>query len=1259
MQLSSLPIRRSLFAALLFAAGFAIVPTLLVRGEPADGGSPVGSEEFVVPAMTPQRTDVLPFQYVDEPEVPFYPPGGARDSDGRVWPMQLPLAPEESLKHIVTPVGFSVELFAAEPEIVKPVCMAWDERGRLWVGETQDYPNRLQPDNRGADCIKICEDTDGDGRADRFTVFADGLSIPTSIAFYRGGAIVQNGTETLYLKDTNGDDRADQRHVLISGWSMGDTHGGVSNFQYGLDNWIWAMQGYNPSQPVVAGRPHPNPFRMGFFRFRPDGSQLEFLRSTNNNTWGLGISEEGLIFGSTANRNPSVYLPIPNRYYERVRGWSAEQLGTIADTHLFRPITDRIRQVDHHGGYTSGAGHALYTARRYPAQYWNRTAFVCGPTGKLVGTFLLKPQGADFRSTSPVNLMASDDEWTAPIMAEVGPDGNVWVLDWYNYIVQHNPTPAGFKTGKGNAYETRLRDKRHGRIYRVVHAAAAESTDQPFSLADASPQELVAALRHPTMLWRKHAQRLLVERGQRDVVPALVELVQDRGVDRIGLNVGAIHALWTLHGLGALDEGAANAMAYEAAAEALDHPSAGVRRNAIAVLPRSERTSATILDRQLLADADAQVRLAALLALSEMPPSARAGRAVAEFLTVPENVADRWLPDAAVSAAAAHDRDFLLAVAGETTARPSGKLREAVAVVSQHYARGGPAESVADLITSLLDADPLIAGAVVEALAAGWPKGVPADAQAIAAEDWAAMLDKLPSGSKGHWVRLAALWGNESLNAYTTEIVRSLLATVADEGSGDAARADAARQVIEFQPDNAEVVGELVAQIAPRTSPALASGIIAAVGSGRSSAAGPVLVDAFAGFTPAVKVVAIGVLLSRADWTRSLLDGIEQGAVQLSDLSLDQKQALAVHPDRSIAQRTKQMLDRGGGLPSPDRQQVLEQLLPLAERAGDVDAGQKVFKDQCGKCHLFRGEGIAIGPDLTGMTVHPKHEWLTHTIDPSRSVEGNYRVYSVVTVDGRVLSGLLASETGTSIEMFDAEGKRHVVLREDIDELVASPKSLMPEGFEKQVSETDIANLLEYVTTRGRFTPLDLRKVATVVTTRGMFNDEASATERLIFADWSPKTFAGVPFHLVDPQGDRLPNAVMLYSPSGKLPPRMPRQVPLTVNQPAAAIHLLSGVGGWSAKQPRDDGSVSMTVRLHYRDGQTEDHPLRDGHHFADYIGHFEVPGSQLAFRLRNQQIRYLAIRPGRADPISHLELRKGSDRTAPIVMAITVEARE
>lgn len=369
------------------------------KQDPSAAGPYLEDQAFPVPEMSTQRTDVAPFEYVDVGgKIPNYPP--SRQWGVQAEPltkMQLPLPPEESLKHYVVPKGFHLELFVSEPDLGgKPICMTWDERGRLWVAETYDYPNELQPPGAGRDRIRICEDTDGDWKADKFTVFADKLSIPTSITFHDGSVIVQDGTQTMVFRDTDGDDVADERTVLFTGWNQRDTHGGVSNFQYGLDNWIWAMQGYNPSQPVRPGSSEESDLRFaaGFWRFRPDGSEVEFIRSTNNNTWGLGISEEGIIFGSTANRNPSVYMPIPNRYYERVQGWTPSLvLGTIADTHLFQPITAKVRQVDHHGGYTAGAGHALYTARNYPPAYWNRVAFVNGPTGHLVGTFVLTPRG--------------------------------------------------------------------------------------------------------------------------------------------------------------------------------------------------------------------------------------------------------------------------------------------------------------------------------------------------------------------------------------------------------------------------------------------------------------------------------------------------------------------------------------------------------------------------------------------------------------------------------------------------------------------------------------------------------------------------------------------------------------------------------------------------------------------------------------------------------------------------------------------------
>lgn len=1202
------------------------------------------------PSMTELPADLKPFEFVPG-RIPYYPPGKQWGTTSEpIAQIQKPLPAAESARHFVTPTGFHVELFAADPQIGKPLCMAWDERGRLWLGESIDYPNDLQPHGSGHDRIRICEDTDGDRIADKFTIFAENLSIPTAILCCRGGVIVQNGTHTEFLKDTNGDDKADLREVLISKWAAGDTHGGVSNFQYGLDNWIWGMQGYNLSEPVIGGE-NQQSFRMGFFRFRLDASdpprvaEIEFVRSTNNNTWGLGISEEGLIFGSTANGNPSEFMPIPNRFYERVKGWSAEVLQGIAESNRFEPITENVRQVDHHGGFTAAAGHALYTARAWPPEYWNRTAFVTEPTGHLIATFVIGPNGAGFRSRNSWNILASNDEWSSPIMAEVGPDGQLWVIDWYNLIIQHNPTPAGFKTGKGNAYEIDLRDKTHGRVYRVVHG---DSDSTGFRLGTGTA-ELVAALHNDNMLWRRHAQRLLVEQQRRDAIPALVALARDASLDAKGLNPAVMHALWTLDGLGQLD--GSNRNASEALLRALEHRSAGVRRNAVQLLPRVKDSAHSIAAAGLLRDPDPQVRLAALLTLAELPAGGHAAPMVFEALA---STQDRWLTDAGISAAAAHAREFL---AVSLAATDSGTaLARAIPIVAEHWARTNPGPRVLELLAPMKSGTPDVVRMILTGLERGWPR----DGKLALNDDQEApinaLFDHLPAQARAPLISLAVRWGVKSVQKRLADLSATLLAAAGDDKAQEADRLIAAGQFVDLRRQDARAAEELLQLITARSSPEFVKGILESVGKSEAAETGPVLVRSLPQLTPSLRQTALRVLLGRSDWTIAILDALDAGEAKLSDLSLDQKQALASHPTREVASRAKVTLARGGGLPNPDRQRVLEELEPLTKKIGDVAAGKEVFKKQCAKCHTHSGEGAKIGPDLTGMAVHPKHELLIHLIDPSRSVEGNFRVYTVSMLDGRVLSGLLASESRTAIELVDAEAKRHALQREEIDELRVSEKSLMPEGFEKQVTSEELVHLLEFLTHRGKFLPLPLTKAANIVTTKGMFFADEGEVERLVLNDWSPKTVEGVPFVLIDPAPDRIPNAVMLYGPHGIKAPRMPKSVSLPCNAPAKAIHFLSGISGWGfPAEPK--GTVAMIVRLRYADRESEDHPLLNGEHFADYIRRVDVPGSKFAFAMRGQQMRFVSIVPQRAEKIESIELVKGPDRTAPVVMAITVES--
>ncbi|MEM9645201.1 MAG: alpha/beta hydrolase fold domain-containing protein [Planctomycetota bacterium] len=483
----------------------------------------------------------------------------------------------------------------------------------------------------------------------------------------------------------------------------------------------------------------------------------------------------------------------------------------------------------------------------------------------------------------------------------------------------------------------------------------------------------------------------------------------------------------------------------------------------------------------------------------------------------------------------------------------------------------------------------------------------------------------------------------------------SLSEILADPKASQEQRIAAARDLVGFQPNRAEAVAEILRYITPQTSPELAAGLLQTVKLSTAKESASFLVDAMTTSSPKVKRSMIAMLLSKPTWAASLLDAVESDVLDLGELTLDQKQALRLLPDAKMRSRAEELFSRRDGLPNPNREKVLQSLMHLTRSSGDAGAGKEAFKKACANCHQHGNLGQKVGPNLTGMAAHPKDELLTHIIDPSRNVEGNFRLYSLLTLDGVVVNGMLADESKTSVTIIDAQGKRTDLQRVDIEQMVASRKSVMPEGFEKQLNEQELTDLLEFLTDTGPFVPLPLDDVATAISTKGLFHDGDSGPDRMVFSDWGNKMVGNVPFLLVDPNGQSKKNIVLLNGPHGSLPPKMPRSVSLPFGAPAAAVHLLSGVGGWN--HPHDQRpTISMTVRLTYRDGLVEDHDLRNGEHFADYIRRIDVPGSEFAFALGEQQIRYLKVTPKFDKPIEKIELVKGEDKSAPIVMAVTVE---
>ncbi|MGN6511171.1 MAG: PVC-type heme-binding CxxCH protein, partial [Chitinophaga sp.] len=583
--------------------------------------------------------------------------------------MQEALSPAESNKLTQVPADFEIQLFAAEPDITKPIAMTWDEKGRLWIVESVDYPNAFtEVDSVANDRIKICEDTDGDGKADKFTVFADSLNIPTSIVMANGGIIVSMAPDFLFLKDTDGDDKADVRKVLYTGWGKQDTHAGPSNLTYGFNNKIWGVVGFSGFDGVINGQPLR--FPMGVYSFKPNGDDFNFLAKTSNNTWGLGFTEDNHVFISTANNTHSAYYSMPASFMQRSLT-GAEPLDAVQkiDGHYdVHAMTPNLRQVDVMGGFTSATGHHFYTARSFPKSYWNRIAFVNEPTVRLVHEAVIESDGAGFKEKDGWNLLASSDEWFGPVQTQTGPDGAVWVSDWYNFIIQHNvfvkeQAPREMVLpftdqphGKGNAFESDLRDAAHGRIYRVVYKKA-----KPYhrmQLAAGDVPGLLAALKNDNMFWRMTAQRLLVEGQRKEAIPALYRIIQDVKVDEIGLNSPAVHALWTLQGLGAYDAASLAVMT-----RALKHPAAGVRKAAVEVLAEEKKGLSAILQNNLLNDRNLHVRLAVMKSLVQYPASKQAGASLYRAALNAQNAKDAWLSRALFAAAVAHEDGFLAAAA--------------------------------------------------------------------------------------------------------------------------------------------------------------------------------------------------------------------------------------------------------------------------------------------------------------------------------------------------------------------------------------------------------------------------------------------------------------------------------------------------------------------------------------------------------------------------------------------------------------------
>jgi putative membrane-bound dehydrogenase-like protein len=966
-----------------------------------------------------------------------------------------PLSPKEELATIRVPKGFRVELVACEPQVIDPVAMAFDEDGRIFVAEMPGYPN----DGVGTGTItsgrvKLLEDRDGDGFYEKSTLYAEGLRFPTGVMPWKGGLIVANAPDLLYLEDTDGAGKADKKRVLYSGFDLANIQQLVNSLQWGMDNWVHGCAGgkggtihsaEKPDAPAVT-------LRGRGIRFHPEvPGSLE--PTSGGGQYGLAPDEWGSWFTAT-NSQHLRHIVLPDHYLLRnpLLPVSAVTLdipdhGAACKVHRISPFEAwRVERTTRRkegpdaarfpstelvpGGYvTSACSPVIYAADAFPADYPGNS-FVCDPANNLVHRDALVPHGATFtakRCDLDTEFMASTDNWFRPVWLTLGPDGALYVLDFYREVIE---TPLSLPDDIKK--KLNLESRGRGRIWRVVAEREGmndrEKAQRKPGLRQAPTKDLVAHLADANLWWRLTAQRLLVERQDREAVKPLEALAASPKSA-----VGRAHALWTLHGLKALSD--------ERIEQGLKDAEAGVREQALRLaedrLVGSERLRSVVVT--LADDPSPRVRFqfaftAGAADTKEMTAAlARVAR---------RDVADPWTQTAVLSSAGKSAPALLEALTGD-----------------KEFTNDATAGSL-QLLTRLAG----LIGAGADDAGLARALGLLGSTGKDIAPWQLALLDGLGQGLQNSSRPLARLWEQpppalREAVARVLPLFEQAVATARDEKRPPDERVAAVRLLGRGPFALVEkVVPDL---LTPQTPSDLQLAAVRALAVHAQPKVAEALLASWDGYSPAVRREVQEALFARKDRLPALLDALERKAVQAIQIDPVRLEQLRKHPDAKLRERATKLL---AGLTAPDRQKVVEAYQAALDLRADRDRGKAAFKKNCATCHRLENEGVEVGPDLlSALRNKSKEQLLIDILDPSREVDPRYLNYVVTTKKGQSLTGLIAAETASSITLRRGEKAEDTILRSQIDEIKGTSKSLMPDGLEMQLSKQDVADLIAYL----------------------------------------------------------------------------------------------------------------------------------------------------------------------------------------------------
>ncbi|TWU17497.1 Cytochrome c [Novipirellula galeiformis] len=978
-------------------------------------------------------------------------------------PRVPPTAAAAAEQTIELQAGFRAELIAAEPMVTDPIAMKYDENGSAYVIEMNDYPYSNKSHDQAWQTqtsepmgrVRFLEDTDGDGKFDKSTVFADRLSWPTGVALWKGGIYVLATPDVWYLKDTDGDGRADVRRKVFTGFRKYNVQAVMNNPLWGLDHEIYTAGASNGGEitairSVEQGETSAQASPAAVIRrsdFRFDPRQERFEPVSGGARFGHAQDDWGNRF-LTDIRNPVQHVLFPAHYLHRnpflraphvlqdvVPSGDSLAVFQISPPEAWRAINAQRLAADDtkkspfdstvpKGYVTSSSGVTIYRGHAYPEEFYGN-AFIGEVAGNLVMRYRIEADGVTFqgeRAHQKAEFLASTDNWFRPVNFINAPDGTLHVLDMYRETIEHPwSMPDDLK-----AQVDLTSGKDRGRIYRLVPPRYREGFVKPPvpRLGTASTKELIAELANPNSWWRETAHRLLFERQDLSQVSLLKKMLREHEMP-----VTRVHALWTLEGLESLST--ADLVA------AIKDPAAGVREHAIRLaerrLPQAPSLVPLIVDAA--GDDARRVRFQAAFTLGEIEDP----RVVAALAQLARRDANDPLMQTAVMSSVSRSVEPLLKIFLQD--RSFSESSSGLEMISQLALMIGSKAELAvvnEFLSALSQSTATVKVAMLKNLAAGLRR---------AKRDLSEIISD-PSHSSGPLV--AAFLEASNANALDASLPQSQ-------------RLDAIALLGYDRFERAKPTLEKLLSI--QHPPELQMAAVAALTSTARSDVAAILLDRFPALTPSVQAEVVNQLLQRTLWIPIVLDAVGAGTVPANLVSPNRRAAYLRSSQQEIRQRAVKVFSEDQ---PHSRKDVLDKYQAALALSGDAERGAPLFLKNCANCHRFGDLGFDVGPNLATIQNRSASQLLVNILDPSREVSPNFLEYNVLSVDGRISSGMIAAENANSITLRQAEGVETTIQRVEIEELRSSGKSLMPEGIEQTIDAQGMADLITYLLSLGQ-----------------------------------------------------------------------------------------------------------------------------------------------------------------------------------------------